>query len=125
MDIDNHLPEFYKPEVHEKKWGRELWIRNCDKYCGKILQFNKGAKFSLHFHNKEESWYINGLFTMIYIDTTNATKKERNLFPGDVVHLYPLIPHQIIALEKGEIFEVSDQHFENDSRRIEKGDSQL
>jgi hypothetical protein len=34
----------------EKGWGHELiWVTN-DKYCGKLLKFNKGAKFSMHFH---------------------------------------------------------------------------
>ena len=34
----------------EKGWGHELiWATN-DKYCGKLLKFNKGAKFSMHFH---------------------------------------------------------------------------
>ena len=39
---------------HVKKgWGYELiWATN-DKYCGKIMVFEKvGAKFSMHFHIK-------------------------------------------------------------------------
>jgi hypothetical protein len=43
----------------EKGWGHELiWATN-DKYCGKLLKFNKDAKFSMHFHaEKDESWYV-------------------------------------------------------------------
>ena len=43
----------------EKGWGSELiWATN-DKYCGKLLKFNAGAKFSMHFHSeKDETWYV-------------------------------------------------------------------
>ena len=40
-------PVFSRLEVHPKGWGDELWITNNDKYCGKILQFNKGSSFSM------------------------------------------------------------------------------
>ena len=34
----------------EKGWGSELiWATN-DKYAGKLLRFNKDARFSMHFH---------------------------------------------------------------------------
>ena len=44
----------------QKGWGHELiWATN-DKYCGKLLKFNKGARFSMHFHaEKEETWFKN------------------------------------------------------------------
>jgi mannose-6-phosphate isomerase-like protein (cupin superfamily) len=124
--MNTNLPEFYSPEIHAKAWGRELWIRNGDKYCGKILQFDSGAKFSVHYHGiKEETWYISkGKFIMNYIDTTNAKRKSIDLNKGDVIHLYPLTPHQLICMEEGEIFEVSTKHDENDSYRIESGNSQ-
>jgi len=33
----------------EKGWGSELiWATN-DKYCGKLMKFNTGSKFSMHF----------------------------------------------------------------------------
>jgi len=36
------------------------------------------------------------------------------------------MPHQLITGEQGgEIFEVSTEHFDDDSYRVEKGDSQL
>jgi len=118
--------EFYKPEIHEKAWGRELWIRNGTLYCGKILQFNQHAKFSFHFHvKKEETWFVSkGLFYLDYFDTTNAEKQGRKLQSGDVIHIPQGQPHQLTCLIEGEIFEVSTQHFEDDSFRIGKGDSQ-
>ena len=44
---------------------------------------------------------------------------------GDCITIERGMPHQLIALEDGsEIFEVSTQHFDEDSYRIRKGDSQ-
>ena len=43
---------------------------------------------------------------------------------GDTIHLKPCIPHKLIAIEESSVFEVSTQHFEEDSYRVKKGDSQ-
>jgi len=115
-----------KPEKVEKNWGYELIIENNDKYCGKILHFNKDSKFSMHFHIlKHETWYINsGKFLFRYIDTNNADSHEKELNIGDVIVITPGQPHQLIALEEGDVFEVSTKHYDNDSYRVFKGDSQ-
>lgn len=115
-----------KLDFHPKSWGGEYWIHNNDGYCGKILQFNKGAKFSLHAHIKVETWYVDkGSLKLIYIDTDNADRHEIILEEDDVIHIPSLVPHQLIALEDSEIIEVSQIHDENGSFRYEKGDSQL
>jgi mannose-6-phosphate isomerase-like protein (cupin superfamily) len=110
-----------------KAWGDEIIIHNGEDYCGKILRFKKNAKFSLHFHSKKtETWIINkGLFSLITIDTRIAARQTITLTEGDIIHIEPNTPHQLIALEYGEIFECSTPHYDDDSYRIEKGDSQL
>jgi mannose-6-phosphate isomerase-like protein (cupin superfamily) len=112
--------------IVEKKWGKEIIIHNDSEYCGKILCFNSNAKFSMHYHaKKKETWYVNkGKLLFSYIDTSNATKYEKIINIGDIVEIERNVPHQLEALEISEIFEVSTQHFDNDSYRIEKGDSQ-
>jgi len=112
--------------VVPKKWGKEIIIHNDEDYCGKLLIFNKSAKFSMHFHlKKKETWYVQeGKFLLRYIDTKNATLLEKELTKGMAVEVQQGDPHQLIALTKGIIFEVSTQHFDDDSYRIEKGDSQ-
>ena len=112
--------------VVPKKWGKEIIIHNDEDYCGKLLIFNKSAKFSMHFHlKKKETWYVQeGKFLLRYIDTRNATILEKELTKGMAVEVQQGDPHQLIALTKGIIFEVSTQHFDDDSYRIEKGDSQ-
>lgn len=120
-------PKDFNDEVkHEKAWGYELWIHNDEKYCAKILHFNKDAKFSMHFHiEKTETWYVqSGKFKLIWVDTNLAAEFEIILNVGDILEIPKGAPHQLIALESGDIFETSTQHFEYDSYRIGKGDSQ-
>jgi mannose-6-phosphate isomerase-like protein (cupin superfamily) len=109
-----------------KGWGEEVIITNNELYCGKLLRFKEGAKFSMHYHMiKDETWYVNkGLFIYRWIDTETAEVNEVDLIPGDTVRQRPGQPHQLEALIDGEIFEVSTEHFDSDSYRVWKGDSQ-
>jgi mannose-6-phosphate isomerase len=110
----------------EKGWGHEnIWATN-DKYCGKLMRFNTGAKFSMHFHQfKEETWYVlDGLFFVKWIDTKTATEHTQYLKPGDVWHNEPCKPHQLICQEAGTIIEVSTPDSVEDNYRVAPGDSQ-
>jgi mannose-6-phosphate isomerase-like protein (cupin superfamily) len=115
-------PIFSKAEVHKKTWGKELWIHNSTKYCGKILEFNENTYFSMHYHLiKEETWFvIEGSFELEYYDLKNAIKHLKQLKEGDVVHIVPGVLHKLRSIGKSKILEVSTQHFEEDSYRIEK-----
>jgi len=111
----------------EKGWGHEVIIVNNELYCGKILHFNRGAKFSMHFHmKKKETWYVtSGSFLFRWINTSNADVIEERLEPGDTITNEIGEPHQIICIEEGDIFEVSTNHQDSDSYRVGKGDSQI
>ena len=115
-----------KAEIHKKGWGEEVWIINNDKYCGKLLKFNKGASFSDHYHiNKDEAWYVlEGTLELRYYNLANADRIVEQLHSGAVVHVPPSTPHQLVALEASVVIEVSTPHEESDSYRIGKGDSQ-
>lgn len=110
----------------EKGWGHEFIFATNDKYCGKILKFNKDAKFSMHFHSvKDETWFVlSGKFLVKYIDTSNAQMYEQELNPNDVWRNLPMFPHQVICLEEGIIIEVSTPDSVEDNFRIIPGDSQ-
>jgi quercetin dioxygenase-like cupin family protein len=111
----------------EKKWGHELiWCSN-DKYCGKLMKFNTGAKFSMHFHSeKDETWLVlNGKFVVKTIDTVDASQSEKELNPGDTWHNPPLLPHQVICIEEGTIVEVSTPDSVEDNFRVMPGDNQI
>lgn len=114
--------------VVPKGWGYELiWATN-EKYCGKIMVFEKaGAKFSMHFHReKEETWFVNsGKFKVRWIDTTNAQMHEKELAEGETWHNPPLQPHQLECLVAGSsITEVSTADSVEDNYRVSPGDSQ-
>lgn len=123
--LHNEKDKRHKGKV-EKKWGYELiWVTN-DKYCSKILHFGTGSKFSMHFHaEKEETWYVqSGKFIVKWMNTTTTKINERELNPGDTWHNVPLLPHQLICLEEGDIIEVSTPDSIKDNYRIMAGDSQ-
>ena len=119
-----------KPYVAEgcivpKGWGNELIIENNEMYCGKLLKFKKGCKFSMHYHMvKDETWYVEkGEFIYRWIDTETAEVKIVRLYPKDIVRQRPGQPHQLEALTDGIVFEVSTQHEDSDSYRVFKGDT--
>ncbi len=115
-----------KAEHHSKGWGEEVWLVNNELYCGKLLKFNAGATFSDHYHKvKTETWYVlEGEFELRHYDLTNADRLVSKLGPGDVAHIPPSTPHQLVALTPATIIEISTTHDEADSYRIGKGDSQ-
>lgn len=106
-----------------KGWGHELILVNNEKYCGKILVFKKGCQFSLHYHLiKQETWYVQkGEFLFTSIDTEIGLNTTKILKVGDVVTIPIGMPHQLYARTEGEIIEISTQHFDFDSYRIQKG----
>lgn len=110
----------------KKAWGSEFIFSTNEKYCGKFLNFDKGAKFSMHFHaEKDETWFVlNGKFIVKWIDTTNATEFQKELGVGDVWRNLPLMPHQVICLEEGTLIEVSTPDSVEDNYRVGKGDNQ-
>jgi mannose-6-phosphate isomerase-like protein (cupin superfamily) len=110
----------------EKGWGsEEIWATN-DRYCGKLMRFNTGARFSMHFHaEKDESWYVlDGLFKVVFIETKDASQHEAILNPGTTWRNRPLQPHQLICIEAGTILEVSTADSVEDNYRVMPGDSQ-
>jgi mannose-6-phosphate isomerase-like protein (cupin superfamily) len=109
-----------------KGWGHEIIFENNELYCGKLLNFKQGAKFSMHYHmKKDETWYVQeGEFIYRWINTETAEVNERVLKVGDTVRQYPGQPHQLEALTDGVVYEVSTEHFDEDSYRVWKGDSQ-
>jgi|SRR5215469_4494423 len=114
-------PEHIEP----KGWGREVWIANNAKYCGKILEIREGKRCSLHFHKrKSESFYLRrGRLRIRLKESVEAdTIREFDLFEGECMDIPPGLVHQMQAIEDSELYEFSTQHFESDSYRILKGD---
>ena len=111
-------------EIVPKGWGKEVIFVNNDEYCGKLLCFEKDKKFSMHYHiKKKETWYVSkGSFILIWVETNTGTTYTEYLKVGDVITNERGEPHQLIALEDAEVFEVSTKHYDEDSFRMWKGD---
>ena len=111
--------------VECKGWGREVWIANSDRYCGKILEIRKGKKCSFHFHQiKTESFYLRaGRLKLRVKESPEAeTIEEFILEAGECMDVPIGLVHQMEALEDSELYEFSTQHFDSDSHRLIKGD---
>ena len=110
-------------EIVKKGWGKEVIFVNNDEYCGKLLCFEKDKKFSMHYHiKKKETWYVSkGRFILIWVETDTGTTHTEYLEVGDVITNERGEPHQLIALEDSEVFEVSTKHYDEDSFRMWKG----
>jgi mannose-6-phosphate isomerase-like protein (cupin superfamily) len=118
---------FARPPIHiePKGWGREVWIANNTRYCGKILEIRKGKRCSLHFHKlKSESFYLRSgrLHIRLKDSADTETIREFELYEGECMDIPPGLAHQMEALEDSELYEFSTQHFESDSYRLVKGD---
>lgn len=106
-----------------KVWGYEFWISNSEKYCGKILFIKKDKAFSWHHHNlKDETFYIqSGEGHIAYGWSSNQIEAHcSRLKAGDVVYIPPKLWHQVRAITDIHIFEVSTQHFDEDSIKLVK-----
>jgi len=112
----------------DKGWGFELVFANNDKYCGKLLVFDRvGAKTSLVFHKeKAKSWFVNaGKFKITYIDVSTGEVKQSELGEGQTADFGQLGPHQIEALvDNSIIFEVGTADYIEDRFRLAPGDTQ-
>ncbi len=112
----------------DKGWGFEIIFANNDKYCGKLLVFERvGAKTSLVFHKeKRKSWFVNaGKFRVKYIDVATGEVKEAILEEGKTADFAELGPHQVEALVANSIiFEVGTADYVEDRFRLAPGDSQ-
>jgi len=127
-----------------KGWGGEKWIANKQEYCLKLLYLIRGKKCSVHFHKiKDETFYIqSGLVRLTYMapefwaydEKKMLTPEYRDMWnvddtvttvtlsPGSVFYVPPMMIHEFYGLQDSQIFEVSTQHFDEDSYRIIKGD---
>jgi hypothetical protein len=112
----------------DKGWGFELVFANNDKYCGKLLVFDRvGAKTSLVFHKeKAKSWFVNaGKFKISYIDVSTGEMKQSEISEGQTADFGQLGPHQVEALVANSIiFEVGTSDQVEDRFRLAPGDSQ-
>ncbi len=95
-------------KIVEKPWGREIWIAHTQKYALKIIEFNKGSRSSLQYHQqKHEHIYVDSGKLEIELEDENGEMKVVVLGPGEVVENQPGRKHRVTALEDVRLIEVS------------------
>ena len=102
----------------DKPWGYELHWAITERYVGKIIHVNKGHALSLQYHNvKDETIFLwsGRLLFEIEIDGKLA---QREMQPGQAVHVTPKTVHRMTAIDDCDIFEVSTPELQ-DVVRIE------
>ena len=91
----------------EKPWGYELHWAKTDRYVGKLIHVNAGHALSLQYHNvKDETIYLHSGRLLFEIQE-GPELIEREMFPGERVHITPKTIHRMTAIEDSDVFEVS------------------
>lgn len=104
----------------KKVWGKEVWIVNNDKYCGKLLYVDRGARCSYHYHPiKQETFYCLEGEVLMNVKGSEFVLKEPYT-------INPNTPHSFYGITDAVILEVSTPHSDedvvrlNESIRVEK-----
>lgn len=125
-----------------KGWGYEEWFANSPLYCGKLLFVKRRRKCSWHHHErKDETFYVvDGELILRYVSaesmgafirngwdeyevlTSPSCFAEIRLRPGDKFHIPVGMYHQFEGAQDTKVIEVSTQHFDEDSKRVIRGD---
>ena len=91
----------------EKPWGYELHWAKTDRYVGKLIHANNGHALSLQYHNiKDETIYLHAGLILFEIQE-GETLVQREMRPGERVHITAKTIHRMTAIEDSDIFEVS------------------
>ena len=94
----------------EKPWGYELHWANTDQYVGKLIHVNAGHALSLQYHNeKDETIFLWSGRMMFEVapDGKQEPLTEREMRPGEAVHIVPKTVHRMTAITDCDVFEVS------------------
>jgi len=95
------------PRRIDKPWGYEILFGLTDRYAGKVIVVRAGEALSYQYHErKEETLYVHAGRLRLRLDLGDG-EHERELGPGEVIHLPPGARHRAEALEEVTLFEVS------------------
>ena len=98
----------FEPRRVDKPWGWELVWAETDAYAGKLLFVRAGESLSLQVHEvKEESWLVREGRARLELGEVAGELEEREISPGDALHLRPGTVHRLTAIEDTLVIEVS------------------
>ena len=91
----------------EKPWGYELHWAKTSKYVGKVIHVNAGHALSLQYHNQKDETILLWSGRLHFEIQEGERLVNRELRPGERVHIVPKTVHRMSAIEDCDIFEVS------------------
>jgi len=91
----------------DKPWGYELHWAKTDRYVGKIIHVDAGHALSLQYHNRKDETILLWAGRLLFEIHEDGKRVEREMRPGESVHVAPGTVHRMTALEDCDIFEVS------------------
>ena len=91
----------------EKPWGYELRWATTGRYVGKVIHVNAGHALSLQYHNEKDETILLWSGRLLLEVQEGEQLVEREMQPGDRVHISPKTIHRMTAIEDCDIFEVS------------------
>ncbi len=91
-----------------KPWGWELWWAVTDRYVGKVIFINAGARLSLQYHNeKDESLFVIDGNMILHLENGEGDLQPIELGPGEF-HRVPVGKrHRFEAITDTRLIEVS------------------
>jgi quercetin dioxygenase-like cupin family protein len=118
LNAEDWLASFSeKVKEVERDWGKEVWLVNCDEYCGKLLYLPKGAISEYHYHkDKKETFYcLRGHITL--------RLEEREIILDSLslpITIKPGQRHSFYGNTNSLILEISTHHSDEDSVLLTK-----
>jgi quercetin dioxygenase-like cupin family protein len=104
----------------DKPWGYELHWARTDRYVGKIIHVNKGHALSLQYHNVKDETIFLWSGKLLFEIEINGKLTQREMAPGEAVHIMPKTVHRMTALEDSDILEASTPELQDVVRLEDK-----
>jgi mannose-6-phosphate isomerase len=92
----------------EKPWGSEIIWTHTDRYVGKLISVNAGARLSLQFHHKkDESIYVVEGTLNLHLENDAGEVEQIKMGPGKFARILTGRIHRFEALTDVKLIEVS------------------
>jgi len=90
-----------------KPWGYEIIWAETDRYVGKILHINQGARLSRQYHVKKEETFLVQSGEMDLEVGDGADLRVIRMRERDSFHCVPRTIHRMVAVTDVDVVEVS------------------
>ncbi|MEZ5320173.1 MAG: cupin domain-containing protein [Vicinamibacterales bacterium] len=91
----------------DKPWGYELHWAVTERYVGKLIHVEQGHALSLQYHNQKDETIFLWTGKMLFEMEEHGKLVEREMKPGEAIHITPGTVHRMTAVTDCDIFEVS------------------